>query len=163
MPTIATALADKLVKIVKEETVILRSFIGVLNEEQQALVAGALDRLVSLATEKSNTSIKLSQLAEQRNKTLAAAGLPLDRDGMENWLAQPSPTSKEALADWKNLLSLAAEARGLNQSNGTLIATRLQHNQQALTVLLSACNQAALYGPDGQTKPVGSGRLFGSA
>ena len=163
MPTIDTALATKLAQIVKEESDALRSFVGILKEEQQALVAAELDRLVPLATEKSNLSLKLGQLTERRNQTLAAAALPSDREGMESWLSNPTPVTKIALPDWKTLLGLAAEARALNQANGSLIATRLQHNQQALTVLLTACNQAALYGPDGQTKPSGGGRLFGSA
>ena len=67
MPTIDTALATKLAQIVKEESDVLRSFVGILKEEQQALVAAELDRLVPLATEKSNLSLKLGQLIERRN------------------------------------------------------------------------------------------------
>jgi flagellar biosynthesis protein FlgN len=48
-------------------------------------------------------------------------------------------------------MELARRAHSLNQENGALIRTRMQHNQQALSVLLAAPDQAGLYGPDGQT------------
>lgn len=154
----------RLGQLVSEELATLQIFVGVLRQEQQFLVAGDIDGLTPLVTEKTNLSSRLAQLAEQRNQILAAAELPSDRVGMETWLAQQTSAAKTSWSkNWENLLSLAAEARTLNQANGTLISTRLQHNQQALTVLLTASNQAALYGPDGQTKAGVSGRLFGAA
>jgi flagellar biosynthesis/type III secretory pathway chaperone len=57
---------------------------------------------------------------------------------------------------------MAEKARALNQTNGKLIATRLASNQQALATLMAAANQAALYGPDGQARPLGGGRSLGS-
>lgn len=154
---------QRLGKLVGEELAVLRNFVFVLQKEQQALIDGDLDRLMPLVEEKTKQSTRLARLAEQRNQLLNAAALPNDRAGMESWLAQQTSAAENALSDWNSLLMLAAEARTLNESNGKLIATRLQHNQQALGILLSASSQAALYGPDGQTQTSGSGRLFGEA
>ncbi len=152
-----------LAKSLSDELKLLRIFVDILQKEQQALVDGDIDRLMPLVTEKTNLSNRLSQLSLQRNQTLATAGFPTDRNGMESWLARQAKPARSSLTEWENLLTLASEARTLNQVNGTLIATRLQNNQQALSVLLEASNQAALYGPDGQTTTSGSGRQLGSA
>lgn len=140
----------------------MRGFVAALQQEQQALVAGDIDRLVSVVKEKADLATRLNRFAEQRQQLLTAAGLPNDRTGIESWLTDQtlSPSDRSA---WKSLFALTSEARTLNESNGKLIAMRMQHNQQALNVLLEAANQATLYGPDGQTKQVGGGRLFGMA
>lgn len=115
-----------------------------------------------LIKEKTRLAARLGELAEQRNQMLAAAALPANKQGMETWLSRLAPVDP-VRKSWQNLITLTAEAQALNDSNGKLIGMRLQHNQQALDVLLAAANQASLYGPDGQTRPSGGGRLFGSA
>jgi flagella synthesis protein FlgN len=80
---------------------------------------------------------------------------------MAAWLTAAADPAAQAA--WSALLQLAGQARDLNALNGKLIAERLRHNQQALAILLAAGDQAALYGPDGQTRLAGSGRPLGSA
>lgn len=126
------------------------------------MVAGDIDRLTPLVEEKTRVATRLGQFAEQRNQLLTAAALPTTRKGMETWLSRLAPADPTHKT-WQSLITVTAEAQALNESNGKLIAMRMQHNQQALNVLLAAANQASLYGPDGQTKPSGGGRLFGSA
>lgn len=140
----------------------LREFIAVLKQEQQVLVAGDIDRLMPLVDQKSSIAARLGRFAEIRNKALTAAGLTSDRAGIEAWL-KGRQMNTTVRGNWKKLLALTAEAQPLNETNGKLIAMRLQHNQQALNVLLAASNQAILYGPDGQTKTSGRGHLFGKA
>lgn len=71
-----------------------------------------------------------------------------------------NPLPASALASLKDL---AAEALALNEANGKLIALRLQHNQQALNILLAAANGAATYGPDGQQQAAIASRSLGKA
>lgn len=68
------------------------------------------------------------------------------------------PPSREAA-----FLSLAAEARALNETNGKLIALHMQRTQKALSVLMAAADRGMTYGPDGQQQVGGGGRSFGSA
>lgn len=147
--------------LLAEEAEQLRGFLVLLEKEQQALTVGDIERLLPLATEKTGLFGRLAQLGEARGKLLAAAGLAADRQGMEGWLERHAD-QVGARRDWQALLSLAEKASALNQTNGKLIATRLAGNQQALATLLAAANQAALYGPDGQARPVGGGRSLGS-
>lgn len=83
----------------------------------------------------------------------------------------PLTAEKTLLADRLNRMppspepafqDLAAEARTLNETNGKLIALRMQHNQQALSILMAAADPAVTYGPDGQPRASGS-RSFGKA
>lgn len=145
-----------------EETAQLRGFLSLLEREQQALVAGEVDRLLPLAEEKSAHFARLAGLGEARNQALAAESLPPDRKGMEAWLER-HPELSGAHRAWQDLLQLTLKAREINQVNGRLIGSRLAGNQQALSVLLAAANQASLYGPDGQARPLGGGRSLGSA
>lgn len=144
-----------------EEAAQLRDFVALLEREQQALVGGDVDRLMPLAAEKTEVFSRLAGLGEARNQALAAQSLPPDRAGMETWLGRHAELAGSRRA-WQELLTMAEKARVLNQVNGKLIASRLAGNQQALSALLAAANQAALYGPDGQARPLGSGRSLGS-
>jgi len=150
--------ANPLLNLLLEEAGQLRGFLVLLEREQQALVDGDVDRLLTLAAEKNDAFGRLARLGAARAGKLAEAGLGADRPGMEAWLAR-QPGTRPA---WEALLELASRADELNRSNGKLIASRLAHNQQALATLLAAANQAALYGPDGQARPVGGGRSLGS-
>lgn len=162
----ATGGDARLARVITDELATLREFVQLLHKEQEALVDGDIDALMPLSTRKTSLSVRLGQFSEQRHEILAAAAFSRDRAGMEDWLAQlnqTKPATRTTRNEWEDLLALAAEARALNETNGNLIGTRLQHNQQALNTLLAAGNQAALYGPDGQTRAGGSGRLFGAA
>ena len=151
----------------EEELLLLKSFIDILQREQQALTGGDIQLMLSLGDEKSRLATQLGLSSERRSSQLATAGFSSDRSGMESWLNQATTQSSSPLPSvrtwWSELLTLAAQARDLNETNGRLIDMHLQHNQQALNTLLSATNQAMLYGPDGQAHARQGGRLFGSA
>jgi len=149
-------------QVFNNELIALRDFVKILQQEQQALVAGDIDRLMPFVNEKTRLAASLGEFADQRSRMLAAASLPSNKQGMEKWLARLS-TADPTRKIWAALVKISAEAQALNESNGKLIAMLLQHNQQSLNVLMAAANQASLYGPDGQTKPKGGGRLFGAA
>jgi flagella synthesis protein FlgN len=147
--------------LIAEEVAQLRNFLALLEQEQQSLVSGDVERLLPLAEDKNRLFGRLAQLGDARGKALAALGFAADRQGVDGWLAR-QPDQAGVRRAWQELLALAARASALNQTNGKLIAERLAHNQQALSTLMAAANQAALYGPDGQARPLGSGRSLGS-
>lgn len=150
-----------LAAILAGELAALREFVTLLQEEQSALLDGKGDGLAALVEKKSALAGRLTDCAGQREAALAGLGLPAGRDGMEAWLATAAAAARN---DWQELLPLAATARNLNELNGKLIGTRLQHNQQALAALMGATERAMTYGPDGHAHPpAGSGRSRGSA
>lgn len=159
-PAIVTP-AD-LTRSIEAEASAFQDFISILQQEQEVLVQGEIDKLLELARLKSEKIVLLSQLADRRNRFLASQGYDLQHGGMEQWLNQHASRDIALLGQaWKLLLDRAREAQHLNQTNGVMIETRLQNNQQALSVLQAAANQVSLYGPDGQTQSTGLGRPLG--
>ncbi|MDP2795675.1 MAG: flagellar protein FlgN [Sulfurisoma sp.] len=157
--------AQSIAGILADELGAVREFVAILKEEQTTLVEGKADSIAALIEKKSGLATRLTDCAKRREAALAGFKLPVGRAGMDAWLAAP-PTDATAQRNWRELLPLAAEARSLNELNGKLIGTRLQHNQQALAALMGATEQAMMtYGPDGQTlaRPGGTGRILGSA
>jgi flagella synthesis protein FlgN len=142
----------------------VNAFVAILQREQDALIQGRSEDLDSLASSKARMVKQLAEFGERRNRYLASRGLAPDSKGMDAWLAE-SPASAErsgaSAAVWSDLLRLARFAQQLNQTNGAIIATRLQNCQRAFAALQGAAGTTALYGPKGQTFGVGSRRALG--
>ena len=138
----------------------LESFVALLRREQALLSQGSTDALAALAEEKLKAATELADFSASRDSKLIHSGLQPGRAGMDAWTATPAGAGYRG--QWHRLLELTAEARGLNDTNGKLISIRLQNNQQALSILLAAADQAVTYGPDGQQRAGGSGRSLGS-
>lgn len=161
--------ASLLCRLLGEELVTLGFFIDLLQREQQLLTSGDVEQLVTLVEDKSRLAEQLAHHARLRSSVLVDAAVPTEKPGFERWLEQQiaqypqDSAAAELRKHWQSLLNQAVEARSLNETNGQLIGNRMVHNQQALNALLAATQQAALYGPDGQPRHIGGGRLFGAA
>lgn len=144
-----------------EEVAKLREFIAILEREQALLTQADIDALMPLVDVKTGLANTLAALSLERGEALARAGLPENRAGMESWLKERG-TDRQRRA-WQELLTLAADARAINETNGKLIDLHAQRNQQAFAALMSAANQVMTYGPDGQQQTGLSGRVLGTA
>ncbi len=144
------------------EVVAVQQFVSLLKLEQTSLSNGNIDNLPEFAEQKSKFSVHLNSLAEQRNTALAAQGFAADRAGIEAWCIK-YPEEQNARKAWQKILSLASEARELNRLNGELIQMRLQYISKALEALQSGKKSLDLYGPDGQSTPPDSRRVYGAA
>lgn len=147
---------------VDSEIAAVKQFIGLLEREQEMLVKGQVDDLPELVRQKNGVAAELATLSAQRNRTLAASGLASDRPGMIAWF-DSHPDETGARTAWSSLLAVASQARELNRVNGELIQLRMRHNAQALEALLGSNASANLYGPDGQSAPLGGRRISDSA
>jgi flagella synthesis protein FlgN len=147
--------------LLSQELQTLESFVALLRSEQSLLASGAGEGLMALAEEKSRAAIELGRLATMREQELARLHLPPGRAGMDAWTLTDAGSASQR--SWDHLLVLAAEARAINETNGKAIALHMQHNQQALSVLMAAADKTATYGPDGQPLAGIGGRSLGSA
>ncbi len=138
----------------------LKAFVTLLEAEQQDLIEGHTEQLLALSESKTQAVHELSKLASARKNDLLAHGAEIKAGGIAAWLQTYAAGS---LPVWQELQQLAEQVQYLNRTNGTLIQTKLRHNQQALTVLHNAANSAhGLYGADGQPHLPSSGRILGS-
>jgi flagellar biosynthesis protein FlgN len=152
---------DDIASLLAQELSTLESFVTLLRKEQALLSSVANEGLAALADEKSRAAIELGHLASARDQQLDRLHLPPGRAGMDAWTLTDAGSASQR--NWDRLLALAAEARAINEANGKAIALHLQHNQQALSVLMAAADRTATYGPDGQPQAGVSGRSLGSA
>lgn len=149
-PQLLTALSD--------ERDALRSFVELLQQEQGLLMENGVDELLLLAERKSADALRINELTD--NRLLRLKKFVPEPDGIHDWLER---NSAQGLEIWLEIRRLAEAAMQLNHVNGELIQMKLRYNQQSLTALTRAVNQANLYGPDGQTNfSPGSGRSLGS-
>lgn len=141
----------------KNESSALRAFVELLKKEQEALLIQDSDLLLALAEEKTLATQKIVELSNRRRQSLTFKASNLDTT---EWIENNAPGCRSA---WAEIRELAARAHQINQTNGEVIQLRLRSNQKALTILLSATeNAAGLYGRDGQPNLPISGRTLGS-
>lgn len=145
----------------REELVTFREFHRVLQQEQEALIAGDVDQLLQIAPGKNSLMEKLFACSNERGRQLLEAGHENTPAGLAAWF-NAIGMDDETRKLWNQLLDLAREAEQANRSNGILIDTRLRHNQQTLSALQTAANPVnSLYGPNGQISAINSGRPLG--
>ncbi|PKO58012.1 MAG: flagellar protein FlgN [Betaproteobacteria bacterium HGW-Betaproteobacteria-13] len=159
MQTPAPAEIQRIALLIEAEAIQLREFLDHLQREEALLVSGDTEGLLALTTTKTERYRQLQRLHDDRALLLGRLGLP-NKDASIRQVCAQLP---RVLARWDEVIELAREARTRNELNGKLINERMQHNQAALSVLLSAANHPQLYDADGQSRPSGGGRILGSA
>ncbi len=128
----------------KAENIAWQALLDVLQDEEQALIAGQADRVALLNTAKLAQLQCVSDHARGRHGELLAAGHTPNHAGMNAWLAQiglPDLNTR-----WQRLCTMERDAQAMNQRIGSLIELRLAATRQALNVLVhSATHQGGLY------------------
>jgi len=140
--------SSEFITALMDEKKTVQVFIETLKKEEEALIQGEIDNIDSLASDKTRLVEKLMSLGEQRSQFLLSQGLTTDSAGMNKWLAMNPDSTLQTL--WGELLELAKTAKQINQANGLVISSQLQHNQRAFSALQSAAGNISLYGPKGQ-------------
>ena len=131
-----------------------------LKTEQQALVDGNTEQLLTLAESKTRAVHELNKQANARQNDLHTHSAEIKASGIVAWLQAHAAGS---LPIWQDIQQLVEQMQNLNQTNGTLIQTKLRYNQQSLGVLLNAANSTqGLYGANGQPNLQSSSRILGS-
>ncbi|WEF33203.1 flagella synthesis protein FlgN [Pseudoduganella chitinolytica] len=132
----------------KAEHTLIISLREVLLQEQNLLVAADIDKLDPLTARKAELINEMALTANQRHRSLGAAGFARGEAGMEAWLAAHGSDADKLL--WHDVLDQTREAKELNRLNGMLINRQLSHTQGALQALRPQA-QVGVYGPSGRT------------
>ncbi|MFT3758727.1 flagella synthesis protein FlgN [Thauera sp.] len=159
VPPAPSADQQRLALLIEAESMQLGEFLAILEREENLLVAGDIDALVSIANDKNERYRQLQRLHDERTRLLARMGHGISDTAIRKVCAN----LPRVLARWDEVIERARQARDRNALNGQLILERMSNNQAALTVLLSAANHPQLYDADGLAKPTGGGRILGSA
>lgn len=159
MRTPGPAELQRLALLIEAEAIQLREFVNLLEREEALLIAGDTDGLLTLTADKTERYRQLQRLHDDKAMLLGRLG----RSNADASIRELCAGLPRVLQRWDEVLELARNAKERNGLNGKLITERMQHNQAALSVLLSAANHPQLYDAAGQTRPTGGGRILGSA
>lgn len=150
--------------LLRETHATLGEFLTAIRAERQSLKGDTSIPLAETTQRKAALATRLADIESRRDALLGASGLPTGRKGIDAWLQAMPPTARqEARGTWKSVQARAAEAKKENDLNGKLIAAHLQHNEQALGILLGETGDAATYGANGQRSTRAGRRPLGSA
>ncbi|WP_298017676.1 flagella synthesis protein FlgN [uncultured Castellaniella sp.] len=129
---------DALLQCVDEQSELLNDFIQVLEAEGALLLeTPSNEALGALTTRKNDYARRLSELDQARAATLASMGQADDRASIDVVCAL-HPDLRPA---FDTLFERAAHASALNQDNGQILKTFMEHNQQALDTLRGLMGQ----------------------
>jgi flagella synthesis protein FlgN len=150
---------QRIALLLEAESSQLKKFIELLEREEAVLVSGDTDGLLPITKEKNERYRQLQHLHDDRSMLVARFGHGKGDAAIRSVCAR----MPKVLARWDEVLSLATCAQERNHINGQLITSHMQHNQTALSVLLSAADHPQLYDAAGHSRPSGGGRMLGSA
>ncbi|MDT8363811.1 MAG: flagellar protein FlgN [Nitrosomonas sp.] len=140
--------AEGLNDILQLELQSAETFVTLLKREQAALIAGNIEALALLSTEKISVVNQLLQLREQRSELLAARVLSVSAPGADTRLSSTQTAVANVVQQCQTLLQ---QARQLNHTNENILAQWLRQTRQSLQALRSAGGQVELYNPKGLT------------
>ncbi|QNM95613.1 flagella synthesis protein FlgN [Chitinimonas koreensis] len=155
-----------LLVVLQNELAELQAFVALLEREQRALVANTLADLVEFAKEKAARAQTLEALAKERKRLFEVNGVELSPDpphpltGARQLPAEHLPT---LAALWQELIQSARQASALNLTNGRLIDTRQQQNQQLMSMLQATHTTSLSYDAYGQPRMSRPGSSLGKA
>ncbi len=147
---------ETLTRLIMDETAALTELAGILDVEHAALVANDVDALRNAGNLRHRQVNSLVRVEEERRSLCRAMGVPADRRGLQRLLERCDPTF-ELARRWGGCASLAEGCRRANDRNGALVAARMKHVEQVLSLITR--NTAGIYGRRGKALHVASGRV----
>lgn len=145
----------------ERELTLVKRFVEILAQEQAVLVQGKVHDMAELTDAKTPLLDELVALAANRDNLLHLAGYPSSNEGLKTWVTVQADPAVDTL--YESLKQFSNEARRLNLLNASLVNTRLQVTQQALSILLPAENTPSLYDTQGQSSQRVGYKLIDSA
>lgn len=132
------SLADDLLQCVRAQSGLLDEFIQTLEAESATLLGDPTNlALAELAQRKNDYAERLGRLDRERARLLGELDQADDAAGIDAVCA----VHPELRPAFDALFERAGRASRLNQDNGQLLRTFMEHNQRALDTLHSLVNQ----------------------
>ena len=125
-------MARTLLDILAREQSLLRTFVGLLNDEASMLNGlPSTEDLLDVTDRKNQAIDDIQRVGMEREAWLTAHGYAEGLNGM----AAIEAEDMEIEQGWSELRNVADQAAKLNQANGALISTHLDHTQSRLNML----------------------------
>ncbi|MBV1877543.1 MAG: flagellar protein FlgN [Pseudomonadales bacterium] len=121
-----------------------------LLKERELLVNREFDDFAELLSNKNNLLLALEENNNQRVQLLAARKLPIDKQGMDQFIdSLPKENINQQRANWTRVHELIDECSKLNQINARIAHRAQSTTHQVLNILRGEPAKFALYGKKG--------------
>lgn len=127
-----------------------------LNQEAEALKKSQDAELINtIAANKKQLVMQLEQFNSQCAQILAFEKLPNNQEGIEEYFHRAAATgllTAESTNRWKQIQSICAQCRSLNEQNGASIELLARYTKRSLHILKGKPQVSNTYGPDGSSQ-----------
>ena len=150
---------EKMSKLITEETAGLNQLMGLLEHEHGLLVAGDTVALSAAINDRQRCVGRIARVDDERRALCRALKLPLDATGLESLLRWCDPAGTLA-SRWAECATAATRCRMLNDRNGALVGTQLNHVRARLDALLQSGRETLTYRANGAYSQGTTGRML---
>lgn len=150
---------ERMAKLISEESSGLGQLGQLLEHEHGLLAAGDVVSLEAAINERQRCVGRISRIDDERRAICRALNLSLDAQGLEKLLRWCDPHGTLS-ARWAECAAAAMRCRMLNDRNGALVSTQLQHVRARLSTLLQSTRETLTYRRDGGYTPGSIGRVL---
>jgi flagellar biosynthesis protein FlgN len=154
-----------LIQTLDNELALMSEFVVLLQQEQRALIDNTLNELIEFAKAKAAKAQSLESSGRVRKRLFAANGVELSEEPPHEVIRitrLPATEFPDVARRWAEILTKARLANTLNHTNGSLIETRQQQNQQLMTMLQHSSTTLS-YDAYGLPRLSGRGSSLGKA
>jgi len=150
---------ERMAKLISEESSGLVQLGELLEREHGLLAAGDVVGLEAAINERQCCVGRISRIDEERRSMCRARDLTLDAQGLEKLLRWCDPQGTLS-ARWAECAAAAIRCRVLNDRNGALVSTQLQHVRARLNTLLQSTRETLTYRRNGGYTQGSVGRVL---
>jgi flagellar biosynthesis/type III secretory pathway chaperone len=150
---------DKMSKLITEETTGLAKLIELLEHEHGLLLAGDSVALAAAINERQRCVGRIQRVDDERRSMCKSLNLSLDAKGLEKLLRWCDPAGTLSNR-WAECAAAANRCRMLNDRNGALVGTQLNHVRARLGVLIQQGRETLTYRRNGGYSAGTLGRML---
>jgi flagellar biosynthesis protein FlgN len=150
---------EKMSKLIFEESTGLAQLMQLLEHEHGLLVACDAVALGAAINERQRCVGRIARVDDERRAMCRARNLTLDAQGLESLLRWCDPAGTLA-ARWAECAAAASRCRMLNDRNGALVGTQLQHVRARLGTLIQSSRETLTYRRNGGYSQGTVGRML---
>jgi flagellar biosynthesis/type III secretory pathway chaperone len=139
---------EKMSKLITEETTGLATLSELLEHEHGLLLAGDSVALSAAINERQRCVGRIQRVDDERRAMCRALNLTLDATGLEKLLRWCDPNGTLS-SRWAECATAANRCRMLNDRNGALVGTQLNHVRARLGALIQQGRETLTYRRNG--------------
>lgn len=150
---------ERMSKLIADESAGLVQLSALLEHEHGLLAAGDVTNLNAAINERQRCVGRIARIDEERRAMCSALKVSADAKGLEALLRWCDPQGTLA-SRWAECAAAATRCRVLNDRNGALVTTQLQHVRARLGALLQSTRETLTYHRNGAYSQGSVGRML---